>query len=396
MPTLEATRVKCPECGATTNATGDVLKCEYCGAASRVQRRTQVFDLPKRMPPPAPNYPKPIATQVRTRRWPVVLLVAGPILFPIVLILGIYLHGRAQFLWNGRAMIVTDVDGDGNDDAIGFARYLSGDRMKLRAISGKDGSTIWQTDSLGSYIANYQSYLAWSGRTVIRASTDKNPLISGFDLETGKPLWTAVPSESVERTCHSTTAGKIELYLKDKTMVSVDLATGKLSATTSTACTPMGDHPKPDMSRHAFALPGARIEEVYASRAPIIVKAEKSPGTAIPIVAAFAEDDQLIWKSEIPGHDARQAKRSLVAFDDHYVAALWDWEKDTQDPTLTLFDRATGNRLWEANATYTGHMFVNLEGLVIGNTTIFANVEGSVQGFDVRTGKRKFVVGSTN
>ena len=61
-----------------------------------------------------------------------------------------------------------------------------------------------------------------------------------------------------------------------------------------------------------------------------------------------------------------------------------------------MFDRATGQRLWEANATYTGHMFVSLGGITIGNGVIFAVVENSLQGFDPKTGVRRFVVGSTD
>jgi hypothetical protein len=395
MPTIEGTRVKCPECGATTHASGDVIKCEYCGTESRVQRRTQVFQLPIKMPPVQASHPQRIATEVRTRRWPVVLLVVVPILFPFVLIAGIYLHQRGSFLWNGHMMIV-DVDGDGIDDAVGIARYVSGDRMKLRAVSGKDGHTIWQTDSLGTYSDTYRSLFSWSGSTIVRARTDKTPGLDGFDLKTGKPLWHAVPSETVDRTCHSPTPNSIELYLKDQTLVDLDLATGKLGPAPSSACERLGHPHQADFSNRALQAPGMHIETIDGDVAPFIALGKKSPGTAIPMLAAFADDDHLLWKSEVAGHDARQTKEVNFAVSDQLVAALWDWEKDTRDPGVTVFDRATGKRLWEADATYTGRMFISLHGIWIGNTTIFAVVEDSLQAFDVQTGKRKFVVGSTN
>ena len=401
MPTIEGTRVKCPECGATTHASGDVIKCEYCGTESRVQRRTQVFQLPVKMAPALANHPQRIATQVRTRVWPVLFLIAVPVLGPFVLMAGLSVHQRHTFLWNGEHPLVVDVNGDGIDDAVGWARYTAGDRMKLRAISGKNGDTIWETDSVGTYIASYQSVLAISGTTIVRGATDKQPALEAYDLKTGKKLWSAVPGEAIEQLCASA-AGTIGMVTKDKQMATVELATGKIGPAAATSCTPLvSDRERlpffsSEEPHHRVEIAGMSVSHVHGPTAPFVATGHKSPGTPIPMVAAFDDNEHVLWKSEAAGHDVMQAKETKFAVGDRLVAALYDWEKDTQDPTVTVFDRATGKRLWEANTKYTGHMFVSLGGVTIGTGVIFTVVENSLQGFDPKTGERRFVVGSTD
>jgi hypothetical protein len=58
--------LRCPECGAATKAppTAEYVTCEYCGTASRVQRRTRVFQIAQPPAPPPASAPQmPVAVQ---------------------------------------------------------------------------------------------------------------------------------------------------------------------------------------------------------------------------------------------------------------------------------------------------------------------------------------------
>ena len=397
MPTVDAIRVRCPECGATSKVAGDVIKCEYCGTESRVQRRAQtVFQMPLELPAPEPHHPKPIARQVRTRIWPIVLAIAAPILLPVVLISTIRFHRGTVVIWQGDQTVV-DVDGDGTDDIVGFIRYLDGDHMNVRAVSGKDGHAIWETASLGNYHDTYQSMFRTTGSTLLRAATGRSPALEAFDLKTGKKLWTAQPSETIAELCRDTDPALIDLHLADQTAIAAELATGKLSQTIPKLCDPIGGGQKPfDVGHHGFRTAGMSIEELFGANPPYIASGTKSPGTGVPMIAAFDDADRLLWKSELPSHDSHLAERAKVAFRDELIVGAWGWQNRQQDPGVTAFDRATGKRLWEATATYSGKMFVTVEDVIVGKGIVFVHCGDSVQGFDPQTGKRRFVVGKSD
>jgi outer membrane protein assembly factor BamB len=398
MPTVEGTRVKCPECGATSNAQGEVIKCEYCGTESRVQKRTAVFQMPVKLPKLEPHHPQRVAVQVRTRVWPVVLIVVVSVLVPVVILATALLHQRGKFLWSGDHPLIVDLDGDGTSDAIGIARYVSGDKMKLRAISGKDGHAFWETDSLGTYIDTYQNIIAVSGTTLMFGATNKRPRLDAYDLKTGKKLWSVVPPEVVEALCAGQ-PGWVTLETKDKVMYTVDLATGKLTEIVTNECAPLGSN-----GRHSSENPhrkpqvfGMHIDRVMGSAAPFVLSGSKSPGTPIPMIAAVDADDHVLWKSEVPAdHFATNHTDAYVAIDDHLVVAMFDHEKDTDPPSIAGFDRATGKRLFTTDTKYTGHMFVSMHGIDLATDVIFTTVESSIQGFDPKTGERRFVVGTTD
>src|SRR5262245_19257839 len=66
---MQPVQLKCPNCGALLDDAGgaETVTCAYCGGASRVQRRSRVFQLPMRPPPVRPGGPEQVARQVGSR-----------------------------------------------------------------------------------------------------------------------------------------------------------------------------------------------------------------------------------------------------------------------------------------------------------------------------------------
>ncbi|MFT3694868.1 MAG: PQQ-binding-like beta-propeller repeat protein [Kofleriaceae bacterium] len=389
MASVTATRVTCPECGATINATGDAVKCEYCGTTARVQRRTTVFEIPQRMKPAEPHHPKPVAREVRVRSWPVVLLVLAVIAFPIAIVASVSIASGRRFLIDGYLRI-TDADGDGTADVLVWARYIKGDRMKLRMISGKDGHEIWQTDSLGTYLESYESAFAITNGVIIRGN-QKSTTLDGFDLKTGAKLWSVAMQEALQYSCD--TGGVV--VLKDKSVFAVDPKTGALSPGTDT-CGKTNTSYDTEMKLRQSPIMGMSWDRYYGDHSPYIVSGHKDPGTNVPMIAALETAGAVVWRDTIASHDPMQSKDCHVQVKDDLAAGVCEWTKDTQDPEVTAWDRHTGKRLWTATAKYSGHMFVSLHGIGIGNDLVIVTVNESVQGFDPKTGKRRFVVGETD
>ncbi|MCX5746427.1 MAG: hypothetical protein NT062_28455 [Proteobacteria bacterium] len=210
---MQAVTVKCPECGGMLDAgTSTTVTCPYCGAAARIQRRSQVFQLPRALPPVRPEDPPAVARQVPVKGPLIAVFVAafifvGGIVFSIVLTTraasrastastSIASSGMAHVPaidapepvhWRGGPPLVHDANGDGIDDLIGLRRYYSKqDKMAIVALSGKDGSVLWETPSLGTYIEVYRSKLALVDGVVLRGDTVAN--LYGFAAQDGKPL----------------------------------------------------------------------------------------------------------------------------------------------------------------------------------------------------------------
>jgi hypothetical protein len=359
--------------------------------------------------PPAPaDQPQRIATQVRTRNWGLIIGLCAPLLAPCLIIGGIYVHQQVlgNFMWMGDHPVVADLDGDGTDDAIGYARYVqSSDQMKLYAVSGKDGHKLWETAALGTYIDVYQSVIAVSGTTILRGDTDKRPLLEAYDAKTGAKRWTTTPSEVIDKLCASSTPGTAIVVTKDKAKFTVDLATGKLAPTAADSCTPLVSNLdlRPFFSseepHHDAKVPGMSTSHVLGATAPFILDGAKDPGTRVPMLAAIDDSEHVLWKTEVPGRDPMTAKHGnaeYVAVGDQIVAVVYEHDNDHEAPTVTAFDRATGARKWEVATKYTGHMFISMHGVAIGKNAIFVVVENSIQIFDPQTGARRFVLGRTD
>lgn len=397
MATVEALRVRCPECGATLKASGDVVKCEYCSTESRVQRRTEVLQRKVELPPPQAHYPTPIAVQ--KRKWTVktVLPIAVPVIGPAIILSAIFIWQDHQTQWLGKDTIVMDVDGDGTSDAIGVVRWTLRDKMKIRAVSGKDGHVIWETASRGNYLDVYQDWMAWQGSTLMVVGKT----IDGYAMTTGAKLWSVKPPEAVSRLCAS---GSTELLItKDTLKYSIDLATGELAQVMEGTCPSSGESQATYDHRMKFRSPrsgdnvfsGMTTDELMDQYTPPILCGVKKPGTAIPMLAAVDPSDQLLWQDQVTTHEAMDAKDALFDANETVVAAVWKWRSSPHDPGLAAWDRKTGKRLWESHTNHGGNFSASLQRIVVASNVIFVATNQDLQAFDPQTGARRFTEGTT-
>jgi len=388
-----ATQVKCPECGARLEIHGGapVTKCSYCGTESRVQRRTSFLELPKKLPPPEKHEPKPVAREIRSRSGTlklVALLVITcglPLAFTAAIIGWTFVRTE----WEGHHLSVVDVNGDGVEDYVGFARNTSRDRLYLTAYSGKDGSELWQTPSLGTYIANYQDSIAAGGVVglEIEMVADKLAHLDAYELKTGALRWHVDTPEVVTSGCHSERGEPPRLQTADQRVWSVDIATGKLSPAAGD-CTSTGPI---EVGLHAN-VNGMEVQAIYAAgTGPRIAFGYRSPGSRVPMVAALDVDDKVLWKSEVSGHDPLTVKQETPHFAIVDAAIALVYERSTGDRyNLVVFDRATGKRRFEVPLAKKPRV---ISGVRFTKDTVAVQTWGTLQVYELATGERRFVVG---
>jgi outer membrane protein assembly factor BamB len=404
MPTVVATTVKCPECGARLEVAGDAASatCAYCGTVSRVQRRTQVLQLPVRLPPAAAHEPRHVAKQVRngTGKLVLAIIVLAGVGVPLAVIGALVARSLGAFdsiYWDGSHLAIADVDHDGVDDFIGLDRNLRKDRMSLAAFSGKTGDAIWHTPALGTYDDVYQDRMAVAGDVVVLA--DKVAHVDGFDLATGARRW-HVTAPEVATPCRSPAGGPAIVETSDGAVWTVRLSDGKLERASS-ACDELdfGLHPVVGAtevrdSRRGTAVDGMDISALYVrGDGPRIAVGVKQPGTRIPMVAAIDGSGAMLWRAEVPGHDpltAKTGRPEYLAVSDREVAVVY--ERENKAPwELVVLDRATGARRFEVVGKKSRMDVVS--SVAMSRTAVAVSTWGMLVVFDLATGKLRFTIG---
>ena len=224
---MRAIQVTCPHCGARLSAgSAEVVTCEYCGTESRVQRRSRVFErvMP---PPPATNRPVQIAVQARSKAPLVILLFAVllPVAIAAFVVFSVVRQTRHAVstisklstgstaatpyvkpedrppTWQGSdGAIIYDVNHDGTPDLLGRGRQVNrGDIIRVIALDGATGKTLWQTEPVGTYTQTYQSPLALAGDVVVMAGDTGT--VQAFAAATGARLWSSTTPERVTTFC---------------------------------------------------------------------------------------------------------------------------------------------------------------------------------------------------
>jgi outer membrane protein assembly factor BamB len=423
MSTIQATRVRCPECGATMAASGELVTCTYCGTQARVQRRTQVFQRPIPLPPI--QYVVPVATQIRraNRLWLVIAIIT---VLPMVVGGSMCLVGRSLGLmptgrpvaatspppparehdWESAHPLFADVDGDGIEDVIGVQRQLTPDGMRLAALSGADGHLLWHTPDLGAYIDVYRYVATLAGGTVLFFDVTSAPRLVAYDAHTGAKKWDVVPPEIVSAICGAAASDKVTLVTKDEARFTLDLAMGGLTPQA-------GKHPpcpalrSTDYRRvtnmhqgphHNYQPPGMANDEVLGGAGSWIVTGYKRPGTEIPMLAVIDDKEKLVWSTQVPGLEPMEAKRYApehVAYDARTIAVGYERPDHDAPPRLTAFDRATGRRLFEREVANGASSVWRITEVHVGTKLIYVTVNASLRAFDRETGAPRWVHGHT-
>ena len=413
MPDVIGIRVKCPECGATTQASGDTVKCSYCGTESRVQRRTQVLQRPILLPPLQRQQPQRIAIQTRSQTWPLVATVAIALFSIGIAQFASYFTSRAtrssapatreaatrrapivNSEWETARPLLVDLDMDETEDAIGIVRYTGEtDEMHLRAVSGRTGKTLWETPSLGTYIDTYRSRLALVEGHVVFGMVDGRPRVEAYDAKTGKQEWAIAPPEVLEALCRDRDRF-VEMITKDKLAFSVHLGSGTVTpispnAKKSKCVRVTSTEPPPSDDRFwNLEIPGMQRDTVVGEGSSLIVYGYKSPGTSIPMIAVMDDHRHVKWKTELPSKDPMATKRlsfQRPAYDETMIVSAYGYTDDKRAPVIVAFDRATGARLFETSLQVGDPVFLREPNLNLGRTTVWVAL-GQLRAYDRKTG----------
>ncbi|MCX5746426.1 MAG: hypothetical protein NT062_28450 [Proteobacteria bacterium] len=101
---------------------------------------------------------------------------------------------------------------------------------------------------------------------------------------------------------------------------------------------------------NTVAIPEVSVSKVFTrGTAPNIAIGYKRPGTAVAMVAGVTSGGKLVWKSEVPAETPLRSRlwgSDDVVLDDAVVALFYEYQEGP--PALTVFDRATGNRVERA------------------------------------------------
>lgn len=440
---MRAIIVRCPNCGAslTVDDGATSVACQYCGTSSRIQTRSRVLQVPRRLPPE----PGPVARQPFNRA-----VLIGPILFIILsVVVSAVIFARAAQprhvattsppataqpahappaappihpdTWATGIPLVTDVDGDGADDLIGLTRNVhDGDRAQLAAFSGATGAPLWTGASLGSYSEAVQLAFYFAGDQVLVATPAGE--LRSFSRTDGAPRWTTSLGERVNAACiipgaggqTTAEAGAVLIGTNDRRWHSVALADGTRTETaeprrpsprdrgrTSLAwvegklpagyCLPLASSGRDALPGLATAdswsklptIPGMSVARIVRrADGPIVAIGAKSPGTAVPMLAVL-DARAPRWTATVPLTDPLEARAepTHVALSPDAVFQVWEGK---DGPHLAAFDLADGRRRWDV-ALDKQQARVVVGAIVVGDRVIVAGWDGLLA-FDTRDG----------
>jgi outer membrane protein assembly factor BamB len=403
MPTVQATRFTCPECGANLSADGNaaVGKCAYCGTSSRLQRRTKVMQRPIKLPPAKPEEPPRVARA--HREWSLATIVAnvGFALLPIGM-LGVmatifYLDWRNDHTvqWADiDAPRMLDVDGDGVDDVIGVA-HLHGEPV-IAAVSGKTGHALWHT-ALADTKNDPHSVVVAGGMIV---AADLRGTMYGFTPRTGVQAWKSDLADEVRESCRNDGDAVLLVELHDDTWRRVDGATGAVSPYTppsefrclaargtSLEYVPSGAEVEDHPSVHVPTI-GIASVLVRGTGLRIVAGEHAGGGRNVPRLAGVRADGSVAWEHDIASGDPRDLATGgpyALGLSDDAVAAMYHREDAHHAVHLAVFDRATGATRFDVEAR-SGKLGMAADYVAVGNN-------GCLQAFDTRTGRRRWELG---
>jgi DNA-directed RNA polymerase subunit RPC12/RpoP len=368
VPTEQATRFTCPECGATLDIKGAaaVAACSYCGKSARLQRRTKVMQRPVKLPPPKPDEPAPVARA--HREWSVssvfanvVVVAVMPIAIIGIIVVSIYAdwHNSHSLLWdeNGPPRL-RDVDGDGIDDVVGLCH--DNGEPRVVAISGSDGSVIWDVSPADTK-SDPTIVVAVDAVVVI----GRRGAINAYELRTGAPRWRADLPDDARDVCGDTIAGSFLVTLSDHTLRRVSLATGAVETIPKPAhfdCVPVAGSRRDISNDYDLSLNGGAARPklktidtfgvyTHGPGLHIVAGEHAGGGRKVPRLGGLRADNTLAWEHDVAPGDPRDLETgplSNVAVSDDAVAALYrsvnddhTVDGDRHATHLVVFERAS-------------------------------------------------------
>ena len=448
---MDLISVDCPSCGARlppSPASGE-YRCNYCGNGFRLDQakkaQTQaglavdphaiaaaILEAQRAQAAQQPHaYPQQVPTSWTQPglRNPPPARSGGGLVVGLVVMVGIsalvgtavmfFVNGSAQqllglvtqenVLWDSAGGVPQVIQLDGATAVVGRTRAVGQNDELYCGVYDVTGKTLWRTESLGTYMAGYQSTFCGAvgdamivttgtGKIEIHALAD-GALRKSINLSDVADYLCVPPSPEVST--------KVWIHQLDERANLLDPVTGELTAT-----------PQPEWcfkSRYDAAkrlqgggswadaddegapeVEGLKVDFVVDSAGanPVSVAlGHNEPGTKVPSAVAFDPvSKEVRWQQSIPS-----VSKATVRDADKYGAIAGDrfittYGAGQEDWYITAFDLGTGTRVWE---TKLRPIFAvdSLDALVTSPTHAFLVRTSSVDIFDAATGKQTGTIG---
>lgn len=400
-------------------------RCEYCGTPVLL-RHTQPpvprNDVPVPRPRPAPQQSQ---GGRRVSGW----VIAAPLLFTItagavsavftmrtqsvvtetvstgaVTVPG--LPAPAERLsWDMVASMATvRLNSDAIDDLLVFVAVYAGSEnpLHLAAIDGASGERLWLSESYGTistHSAHVHTELAVQGNLVL--VTDHRRTAHVLDLITGSELRTATLTDRAEWACADPGSDRhVWIEVADAQHVRMDLTTAELTPAPKRPayCPPW--HERVDCRDYKGRLLCARdpdritingfyAEGVLAMGAERVAVGYKSPGTRLPMAAAYRKGAKkphwvrrLIDDLDAPVEEGAPA---------HYDAAggrlVMHYEVGNEEHRLMALDTTTGKTLWDVLLPRDGDRERDVRAVLASETRVFVLDYDEILRVDAATGQ---------
>ena len=273
--------------------------------------------------------------------------------------------------------------------------FASDENTTLLAVSGKDGSVLWESKSLGAFSDVASSNIV-ATKTGLFVARDAGRL-RGFESATGKATWATQLAERPKTFCADKDSEHVVIETADGAWVTVNMASGSTSpATPALDCPRIAGGTIGSPSRHSKKISEFdEIEEVATMKVEKVVHhigsdvvvgfGVRKQGTRVPMVGVYRLSDSAeIWSAEAPASNPLSADTGAPdgKITNDHVAVVY--ERDDA-PRITVFRIADGHRLWDREVP--GRWRVT--GLAVVNKSVLASSAG-LYGFDLETGALQF------
>lgn len=404
---MNATSIKCPDCGAGFDGETDQATCTYCGT------RLRFAPEPSATPGSDPSRGDPL--RPARGRGASVGVAAGLLLGGIALLLfvrglgsggsmpkeqralspqaalpsgsisgaasGAESRGSAKRdRWHGRTPLLVHVDGDGLLDVIGET-YGSEDELHLVAYSGADGAQLWRSAAVPDVDRSASTDVYLAGDTLV--VTGPAGELAAFAARDGGTRWSLRLAEVAKRIAPAVeasgtaggSAGDVLLLTADGRAHGLDLERGALIPAPDGLPQEAGHLPASnelserqrvrildlnrgqDLSRYAFEGLELRLACEARDGSFGVALGVRTPGTAVPELVRYgaAEGDAhplLLWRSTVPGVHPLRARipsgfRGYLDADAEYVATVYRVDGTAHEYRAVCVSMEDGRRLWD-------------------------------------------------
>jgi hypothetical protein len=353
--------------------------------------------------------------------------------------------------WASQSLALVDLNADGQLDLVGRIRQIQPKAEdRFAAFDGTDGTNLWTGEDLKfdpdsspwPFVIAESTILLPESKTFLRA----------FSLSDGAEQWSIKLPEALGLTCQGADPGTAILQTEDKRWHTLNLADGALEPLAPALPPPC--QPLEGDSAYLSRAGQLQIESPfeYSSMAPenqdgmqvrraiydgqsetMIAMAEKSPGTAIPILMGYQRDQienrivhgglvglrtevsteqrkeldreiarvakkipkskaKILWSVPVPSSDPTEAQTGALsnrylALQDGIVVAAYTGAAKAE--YLTAFSAVDGTRLWEVPLAEGG---AQMSRVVASPEHVYVVRSSGVEVFTLAEGKAEYIL----